>query len=195
MNGVRQYKVSELLFKTEIEHSNSQRNVFEENKTNLMHKIKHCSSNISSYQTRSSSASTNCIKKQIQLKISQNVKHPDFSFYLISAKNKSITAKNRDKLYHNNSLPLLPIVSINKKSNERYFNIDTDDENKEKYENYENEYKDSIFRKLKKQYKFVKSKTNKVDLIFKLSCIAKHKEEKKIKIRYPFFIKRTIKKI
>ena len=114
---------------------------------------------------------------------------------MISAKNKSITAKNRDKLYHNNSLPLLPIVSINKKYNERYFNIDTDDENKEKYENYENEYKDSIFRKLKKQYKFVKSKTNKVDLIFKLSCIANHKEEKKIKIRYPFFIKRTIKKI
>lgn len=66
---------------------------------------------------------------------------------------------------------------------------------KKKNENYENEYKDSIFRKLKKQYKFVKSKTNKVDLIFKLSCIAKHKEEKKIKIRYPFFIKRTIKKI
>ena len=98
MNGVRQYKVSELLFKTEIEHSNSQRNVFEENKTNLMHKIKHCSSNISSYQTRSSSASTNCIKKQIQLKISQNVNHPDFSFYLISTKNKSITAKNRYQL-------------------------------------------------------------------------------------------------
>ena len=110
MNGVRQYKVSELLFKTEIEHSNSQRNVFEENKTNLMHKIKHCSSNISSYQTRSSSASTNCIKKQIQLKISQNVNHPDFSFYLISAKNKSITAKNRDKLY--------PLVDLEASFNE-----------------------------------------------------------------------------
>ena len=121
MYSLRQYKVGELLFRKKIEKSfNKIRYVYEESSTSnskaTQGKLKSVnSSNISSYQTRSSSASTNCIKKQIQLKISQNVNHPDFSFYLISAKNKSITAKNRDKLYHNNSLPLLPIVSINKK--------------------------------------------------------------------------------
>ena len=82
MNGVRQYKVSELLFKTEIEHSNSQRNVFGENKTNLMHKIKHCSSNISSYQTRSSSASyiNGSVKNQIKLRLTNKIKRPDLSY-------------------------------------------------------------------------------------------------------------------
>ena len=190
MNGVRQYKVSELLFKTEIEHSNSQRNVFEENKTNLMHKIKHCSSNISSYQTRSSSASyiNGNVKNQIKLRLTNKIKRPDLSFYMTSAKNKSITAKDKEKLlYRDNSLPLLPFVDTNTNKLNNYY-IDTEENKKQ----YENEFKDSLFRKLKEQYKFMNAKKNKIDNIFKLSSIVRHKEDDKIKRRYPFFIKRLI---
>lgn len=115
-------------------------------------------------------------------------KRPDLSFYMISAKNKSITAKNKEKLlYHDHSLPLLPSVDASRKKFNNYY-IDTEESKKL----YENEFKDSIFRKLKEKYKFMNAKKSTIDNIFKLSSIARYKEDDKIKRKYPFFNKRLI---
>ena len=70
---------------------------------------------------------------------------------MTSAKNKSITAKDKEKLlYRDNSLPLLPFVDTNTNKLNNYY-IDTEENKKQ----YENEFKDSLFRKLKEQYKFI----------------------------------------
>ena len=180
MYSLRQYKVGELLFRKKIEKSfNKIRYVSEESSTSnskaTQGKLKSVnSSNISSYQTRSSSASyiNGNVKNQIKLRLTNKIKRPDLSFYMTSAKNKSITAKDKEKLlYRDNSLPLL----------HNYY-IDTEENKKQ----YENEFKDSLFRKLKEQYKFMNAKKNKIDNIFKLSSIVRHKEDDKIKRRYPF---------
>lgn len=196
MYSLRQYKVGELLFRKKIEKSfNKIRYVYEESSTSnskaTQGKLKSVnSSNISSYQTRSSSASyiNGNVKNQIKLRLTNKIKRPDLSFYMTSAKNKSITAKDKEKLlYRDNSLPLLPFVDTNTNKLNNYY-IDTEENKKQ----YENEFKDSLFRKLKEQYKFMNAKKNKIDNIFKLSSIVRHKEDDKIKRRYPFFIKRLI---
>ena len=199
MNSLQQYKVGELLFRKKIEKSLNRikykKYVYEEssssNSKTTQGKFKSVSSsNISSYQTRSSSAScvNSSVKNQIKLQLANNIKRPDLSFYMISARNKSITAKNKEKLlYHNNSLPLLPFVDANRKKLNNYY-IDTEESTKL----YENEFKDNLFRKLKEKYKFMNAKKSTIDNIFKLSSIARHKEDDKIKRKYPFFIKRLI---
>ena len=122
MYSLRQYKVGELLFRKKIEKSfNKIRYVYEESSTSnskaTQGKLKSVnSSNISSCQTRSSSAScvNGNVKNQIKLRLTNKIKRPDLSFYMTSAKNKSITAKDKEKLlYRDNSLPLLPFVDTN----------------------------------------------------------------------------------
>ena len=108
MYSLRQYKVGELLFRKKIEKSfNKIRYVYEESSTSnskaTQGKLKSVnSSNISSYQTRSSSASyiNGNVKNQIKLRLTNKIKRPDLSFYMTSAKNKSITAKDKEKLLY-----------------------------------------------------------------------------------------------
>ena len=85
-------------------------------------------------------------------------------------------------------MPLIHFVDTNTNKLNNYY-IDTEENKKQ----YENEFKDSLFRKLKEQYKFMNAKKNKIDnILFKLSSIVRHKEDDKIKRRYPIFIKRLI---
>ena len=88
MYSLRQYKVGDLLVRKKIEKSfNKIRYVYEESSTSnskaTQGKLKSVnSSNISSYQTRSSSASyiNGSVKNQIKLRLTNKIKRPDLSY-------------------------------------------------------------------------------------------------------------------
>lgn len=205
-----QYHVGELLFKikdTKHFHSSS----FEDISISKMNNV-NCSlySNISSTKTRDSSTSsivnnttTRAYIKPIKLVLSRPSveKKKNIGLFLLSAKNKTILSKNREKINKSMSLPIINKANSqllqNKKSSYKeksgwYFNVDSNEREISTVGRTNEEIKEKVFHKLKEQYKFVhinkKGAICQVVNVFKRASKVRMKEDNENKMSFSFWL-------